>query len=163
MEKKSAKRTQSHPYYVRLGSVSGGARVTYHVRRDLVDYCRLVERANRFVCVELGGVKIEGVYTKCGARVHDMMQWLDGIQASIGSGRWVLIGHWNAHHMRWSLDKRGDTVGRVLDEWRAARGARLLQGREHTFERRRGNVVVVSRIDVAIARGGREPGSLVSG
>ena len=115
------------------------------------------------MCVELEGVKVGGVYSKCRARVHEMMQWLDGIQASIGTGRWVLIGDWNVHHVRWSLDRRGDSIVRVLDEWRVARGARLVRGREHTFERGRGNEVVVSRIDFAIAGGGREPGSLVTG
>ena len=74
VEKKSEKGTQSQTEYVRLGSVSGRARVPYHVRRDLVDFCRLVECVYRFVCVELGGVKIVGVYSKCGARVHEMMQ-----------------------------------------------------------------------------------------
>ena len=127
-----------------------------------MDFCRLVECANRFVCVELEGVRVGGVYSKSGARVHEMMQWLGGIQASIGTGRWVLIGDWNAHHMRWSLDGRGDSIGRVLYNWMVARGARLVRGMEHTFERRRGNGVVVSRIDFAIAGGGREPGSLVT-
>ena len=65
--------------------------------------------------------------------------------------------------MRWSLDKREDSVGRVLDEWRVARGVRLVRGREHTFERRRESGVVLSRIYFAIAVGGREPGSLVIG
>ena len=77
---------------MRLGSISGGVRVACHVQRDLVDFCRLLECTNRFVCVELGGVKIGGVYSKCGVRVHEMMQWLDGIQALIRNGRWVLIG-----------------------------------------------------------------------
>ena len=73
------------------------------------------------------------------------------------------MGDWNAHHVRWSMDGRGDSIGRVLDEWMVARGARLVREREHTFERRRGDGVVVSRIDFAIAGGGREPGSLVTG
>ena len=116
------------------------------------------------ICVHgVGGVKVGGVYSKCSARVHEMMQWLDGIQASIGTAWWVLIGDWNAHHMRWSLDGREYSIGRVLDEWRVARGTRLVRGREHTFERRRGNGVVVSRIDFAFVGGGREPGSLVTG
>ena len=44
--KKSGKGTQSHPNNVHLGSVSGGPRVACHMRRDLVDFCRLVESAN---------------------------------------------------------------------------------------------------------------------
>ena len=163
MEKKSGRGKQSHPDYMRLGSMSGGARVASHIRTDLMDFCRLVECANRCVYVVLGGVKMVGVYSKCRARVHGMMQWLEGIQASIGSGHWVLIGDWIAHHVRWSLDGRGDPVGRVIYEWQVARGARLVRGREHTFERRRRNGVVVSRIDFAIAGGCREPESLVTG
>ena len=69
VERKSDKGTQSHPDYVRLGSVSGGAKVACHVRRDVADYCSLVCCANRFVCVELGGVRFGGVYGKCGASV----------------------------------------------------------------------------------------------
>ena len=42
------------------------------------------------------------------------------------------------------MDGRSDPVGRVLEEWRASRGARILRSRSHTFERRRGEGVVVS-------------------
>ena len=34
-------------------------------------YC-LVEGVHRFVCVEIGGVRIEGVYGQCSERIHDM-------------------------------------------------------------------------------------------
>ena len=92
-----------------------------------------------------------------------MTQWLEGIQGSIGSGGWVLIGDWNAHHAQWSLDGRSNSVGRVLEEWRQGRGARLLRGREHTFERRSGGGAVISRIDFALAGGGVERGGLSAG
>ena len=64
MEKKLGVGTQSHPDYVRLRSVSGGARVACHVWRDLVDCCILVGCENRFVCEEIVGVRIGGVYSK---------------------------------------------------------------------------------------------------
>ena len=79
--------TQWHPDYVRLGSVSGGGKVACHVRKDIVDCCVLVGCENRFVCVEIGGVRIRGVYSKCGARVHEMLHWLDRVQALVGNGR----------------------------------------------------------------------------
>lgn len=161
--RKSGLGKQSHQDYVSLVSLSSGAQVACHVRRDLVAFCELVECANRFVYMELGGVRIGGVYSKCGARVHETIQWLDGIQASIGNGRWVLIADWNAHHVSWFLDGNSDRVGRVLEEWRSTRGARLVRGRKHTFERRCGNRVVMSRIDVAIAGRGMEPSSLTLG
>ena len=98
VERKSDKGTQSHPDYFRLGSVSGGAKVVCHVRRDLADFCSLVSCANRFVCVELGGVRFGGVYSKCGSRVHEITRWLEAIRGCVGGWRWVLIGDWNAHH-----------------------------------------------------------------
>lgn len=55
VEKQSEKGTQSHPNYVSLGSMSGGARVACHVPRNLVDFCKLVEFANHFLCLELKG------------------------------------------------------------------------------------------------------------
>ena len=55
IEKKSGVGTQSYPDYVRLGSVSGGGKVAFHVWRDLVDFCKLVGCENRFVSVEIGG------------------------------------------------------------------------------------------------------------
>ena len=91
-ERKSNKGTQSHPDFVRLGSVSGGAKVACHVRRTVADYCSLVCCENRFVYVELGGVRFRGVYSKYGASVHEMTGWLESIRGSIGDGRWVLIG-----------------------------------------------------------------------
>ena len=100
MERKSDKGTQSHSDYVRLGSVSGGAKVACHVRKDVVDCYSLISCMNRFVCVELGGVRFGGVYSKCGASVHEMSQWLEGIQGSIGNGRWIPIGDWNTHHVQ---------------------------------------------------------------
>lgn len=130
--------TQLDLDYVGLGSVSGGVRIACHVLRDLVDFCELVVCDNRFVCVELGVVRIGGVYSKCGARVHKMVHWLDSLHASIGSGRWVLMGDCNAHHVGWSLDERSDPAGQVLEacQWWNARGARLVVGRTHTL---RGN------------------------
>ena len=104
-----------------------------------------------------------GVYSKCGVRVHEMLHWLDRVQALVGNGRWLLIGDWNAHHEEWSLDGRLDPVGRVLEEWQASRGARILRSRSHTFERRRGEGVVVSRIAFALAGGGAECWGLTSG
>ena len=65
VEKKSGVGTQSHPDYVRLGSVSGGGQVACHVQKDFVDCCILVVCENRFVCVEISGIRIGGVYSKC--------------------------------------------------------------------------------------------------
>ena len=163
VERKSDKGTQSHPDYVRLSSVSGGAKVACHVRRDVADCCSLISYMSRFVCVELGGVRFGRVYSKCGASVHDMSRWLEGIQGLIGNGSWILIGDWNAHHAQWSLDGRSDPVGRVLEDWRQGRGARLLRGREHIFERRRGGGMVVSPIHFALAGGGVERRGLSAG
>lgn len=56
MEKKLGLGTQSHLYYVRIGSVLGGARVACQVGKDSGDFCELVVCANHFVCVELVGV-----------------------------------------------------------------------------------------------------------
>ena len=92
VEKKSVMGTQSHPDYIRLDSVSGGGKVACHVWRDLVDFCMLVGCDNRFVCVEIGGVRIGCVYSKCGAWVHEMLYWLGRVQELIGNGRWILIG-----------------------------------------------------------------------
>ena len=92
VERKSDRGTQSHPDFVRLGLVSGGAKVACHMRRTVADYCSLVSCANKFVCVELGGVRFGGVYSKCGASVSEMLGWLESIQISIGDGRWILIG-----------------------------------------------------------------------
>ena len=129
VQKRSGVGIQSHPDYVRLGSMSGGGKVACHVWRDLVDCCVLVGCQNRFVCVEIGGVRIWGVYNKCGARVHEMLHWLDQVQGLVGGGRWILIGDWNAHHAEWSLDGRSDSVGRALEEWRTDRGAKILSSR----------------------------------
>ena len=53
-------------------------------------------------------------------------------------------------------------MGRVLEEWQASCGARILRSRSHTFEWRRGKGVVVSRIDFALAGGGAEGWGLSS-
>ena len=98
VERKSDKGTESHPDYVRLGTVSGGAKVAYHVSRSVADCCSLVSYTNRFVCVNLGSVRFGEVYSKCGASVHEMSGWLESIQGSIVGGWWILIGDWNAHH-----------------------------------------------------------------
>ena len=61
------------------------------------------------------------------------------------------------------MDGKSDALGRVLEDWRCERGARLQRGRGHTFERRRGGGVVTSRIDFALAGGGVERGGLSTG
>ena len=40
-----------------------------------------------------------GVYSKCGARVHEMLQWPGRLQDLVGNRQLVLIGDWNAHHV----------------------------------------------------------------
>ena len=82
-----------------------------HVRRDLIDCCLLVGCEKRLVCMEIGGARIGGVYSKCGAQVQEMLHWLSQVQELVGNGQWILIGDWNAHHAEWSLDRRSDPVG----------------------------------------------------
>ena len=160
VERKGGGGTQSHPDYVWLGSVSVAQRVACFVLRSLVDVCRLVECADRFVCVEIGGVRIGGVYGRYGERVHDMERWLEGIREVVGVGRWVLLGDWNAHHSAWSLDGRNSPNGRVLRRWMEERRARLVKGGENTFKCTRGGERVVSRIDFAVEGGGAHLGTL---
>ena len=61
------------------------------------------------------------------------------------------------------MDGTSDSVGRVLAEWQSFRGASIIRSRNHTFERRRGDGVVMSRIDFPLAGGGVERGELSSG
>ena len=95
--------------------------------------------------------------------MHEMLRWLDRVQALVGNGRWLLIGDWNAQHEEWSFDGRSDPVAKVFEEWQTSCGARILKSRSHTFERRSGDGVVVSRIDFALAGGGAECWGLSSG
>ena len=80
MKLRGGRGTQSHLDYVRVGGVSAAQRVTCFVLRSLVGVCRLVEGAHRFVCMEIGGVRIGGMYERCGERVQDMERWLKGIR-----------------------------------------------------------------------------------
>lgn len=82
---------------------------------------------------------------------------------SIGSGGWVHFGDWNTLHVRWSLDGKSDTVGRVLEEWRRDSGAKFIRGKEYTVKTCQGNEVLVLRIDFVLAENGVDPGSLVVG
>ena len=161
VERKDGRGTQSHPDCVRLGGISVAQRVTCFVLRTLVDRCWLVECAHRFICVEVGGVRIGGVYGRCGERVHDMERWLEGIRKVVGVGRWVLLRDWNAHHHAWSLYEKGGPNGGVLKRWMEERGARLVKGDGNTFERTRGGEVVVSLIDFAVEGGGARLGPLI--
>ena len=160
VERKGGRGTQSHPDFGRLGSVSAAHRVACFVLRSLVGVCRLVECAHRFVCVEIGGVRVGGVYGRCGERVHDMERWLEGIREVVGVGRWVLLRDWNAHHPAWSLDGKGSPSGRVLRSWMQERGVRLGKGEGNTFELSRGGELVASRIDFAVEGGGARLGAL---
>ena len=110
----------------------------------------MVECAHRFMCVEIGSVRIGGVYRRCGERVHDMERWLEAMQEVVGVGRWVLLRDWNAHHRVWSLDGRSGPNGTVLNRWMEERGARLVKGEGNTFECTRGGKEVASWIDFAV-------------
>lgn len=69
-----------HPDYVLLGRIFKGVRVVAMARCDLVGLCWLVTAESRFVCVEVGGVRIGGVYGKCGKGVHGIAEWLAGLR-----------------------------------------------------------------------------------
>ena len=47
-------------------------------------------------------------------------------------------------------------MGKVLEEWQTSHDARILRSRSHTFERGRGDGVMVLRIDFALPGGGAE-------
>ena len=51
-------------------------RVACYILQSLVDTCKLVECTNRFVYVQVVGVRFGGVYEKCSERVHGMQSWL---------------------------------------------------------------------------------------
>ena len=76
VERGGGRGMQSHHDFVRLGSVSAAYRVACFILRTLVDVCELVECVHRFVCIEVGGVRVGCVYGRCGERVHDMERWL---------------------------------------------------------------------------------------
>ena len=95
--------------------------------------------------------------------MHEMPHWLGRVQELVGDGRWILIGDWNAQHAEWSLEGRSDSVGKVSEQWRTARGTKILRSRSHTFDSLRGDEAVVSRIDFGLAGGGVERGGLSSG
>lgn len=63
-----------------------------YVRRDLGDCYKILEGTMRFVCVEIGGVKIGGIYRSCGEGVHDMWRWLNNIPEVVSGSRWLLVG-----------------------------------------------------------------------
>ena len=75
VEREGGRGTQSHPDYVRVGSVSKVQRVACFIRRTLVDVYRVVECAHRFVCVEVGGVRLGGCM---GVVVSASMTWRGG-------------------------------------------------------------------------------------
>lgn len=62
-----------------------------------------------------------------------MLSILEFMHVAIGNGRWVLIGNWNTHNGRWSIDGKCDTVGRIVHEWRRDREVWLVKAREHNF------------------------------
>ena len=84
--------TQQHPDYVMLGRVFVGVKVVVLVRRDVVGQCKLLAAESRFVCVSIGGIRVGGVYGKCGEGVHGMKRWLDSIGGSLGAAGWMLVG-----------------------------------------------------------------------
>ena len=90
--------TQSYPDYIRLESLSMAHRVAGYVLPCVVKACKLMEDENRFVCLEVGGVRFGGVYGRCGERGHDMEQWLQGIREVVGVGCWALLRDWNVHN-----------------------------------------------------------------
>ena len=143
--------TQSHPDYVMLGHATKGTKVVSFVRRDLVDRVELVVATARAVVVEVGGCRVGGVYGKCGISVHAMRDWVDSMTGWIGGGDWALLGDYNAHHHKWSLDGRSGPGGKVLAEWVQDRGAEVHFGEGGTFERRRRGGMVQSRIDFVVA------------
>lgn len=100
---------QLYQNHVHFGCMSGAARVVCYIHRDPVDYCMLVECTNGLISVQLGGVRIEGVYCKCGTGVNKMLGILEFMHVAIGNERWVLIRDWNTHNVRWSIDGKSDT------------------------------------------------------
>lgn len=63
--------------------------------------------------VELGSSRIGGIYGKYGVRVQAMQDWFSSLVEWIREGDWVLLGVWNSHQHRWSLDGRSGPGERV--------------------------------------------------
>ena len=64
------KGTQSHPDFVCIGGFLKGARVAVHVRKDWTHLVSIVHIDLKIMVLELGGVHLGGVYSKCGHMVH---------------------------------------------------------------------------------------------
>ena len=65
----------------------------------------------------------------------------------------ILIGVWNAHHPIWSEKGKDDRKGRSLKETINGIGARWKVMKGHTWERKVGQELRMSRIDLVFEKG----------
>ena len=108
------------------------------------------EDAIGFKC---GNARIVGVYGRGKSNTREYEQWVQRVVHKLQNKDGILIRVWNAHHPIWSEKGKEDGRGRSLKQATNGIGARWKVMKGHTWERKVGQELRMSRIDLVFKKG----------
>ena len=106
-------------------------------RKSIAHNVKVLQIGKKEIWIEMGGIKIAGVYRKGEEGVTDIQEWIASCEEIGKVGPRLTIGDWNAHHSSWAMTPTTtNTRGRYLAEGMQHMGLQLAGGpKTPTFKR----------------------------
>ena len=82
----------------------------------MAHYVTVLHADKKGIWIEIGKVKLVGVYKEGDKGTKDIQEWITVIERTARVGRRLAIGEWNAHHPDWSLKTNRENRGTQLQE-----------------------------------------------
>ena len=77
---------------------------------------QVVQVGRKEIWLETASYQVVGVYRPVREGLQDIKEWLEVCAKISLRAPSIVVGDWNAHHPRWSLNKNEDGCGRALQE-----------------------------------------------
>ena len=133
--------------------VKKGTKVAAYWRSEIGNQARIILDQEDAIGFECGNARIVGVYGRGKSNTREYEQWAQRVVQKLRNKDGILIGDWNAHHPTWSEKGKEDGKGRSLEEAINGIGARWKRMKGHAWERKVGQELRTSRIDLVFEKG----------
>ena len=142
--------------------VKKGTKVAAYWRTEIGNQARIILDQEDAIGFECGKTRIVGVYGRGKSNTREYGQWVERVVGKLRNKDGILIGDWNAHHTTWSEKGKEDGKGRSLEQAISGIGGRWKATKGHTWERKVGQDLRMSRIDLIFEKGQVTQGKIQS-
>ena len=133
--------------------VKKGMKVAACWRTEIGNQVSIILDQEDAIGFECGKTRIVGVYDRWKSNTREYGQWVERVVGKLRNKDGILIRDSNAHHTTWSEKGKEDGKGRILEEAIRGMGARWKATKGNTWERKVGQELKTSRIELIFEKG----------